>query len=376
MIYLGQNNLKIGESVFAIIVKLIFTMILAAVVTPFVRKIAIVLGAEDQPNQRRINKESMPTLGGLGIFVAFTFATFILLRNQFPTHELIAVFCAECIIVLVGIIDDIREISPWKKLIGIVLASLVIYFLAGIRMSNLTIPFVGNSSLGWWQFPITILWIVAITNAVNLIDGLDGLATGVSIIGLFTMGVIGFFFLNVANAYPSILIFCLVAALIGFLPHNFYPASIYLGDTGSLFIGFMIAVLSLKGLKNVTFVSLIIPIVILGIPIIDTAYAIIRRLWNKEPIMRPDKRHLHHQLLRLGFTQRQTVLIIYGLALIFSFVSLLYPLSSKAGNVLLTIAILVGVELLLEAIGITKLRLLKVAQKLSGRINDHHLNDE
>ncbi|MFD1464883.1 glycosyltransferase family 4 protein [Lapidilactobacillus mulanensis] len=355
---------------FPIVVKIMFTVILSALITPFVRKLAIVLGAVDQPNARRINQHPVPTLGGLGIFISFTMVTFILLRNQFPTHELIALFLAECLIVLVGMVDDIKELSPWLKLTGIIIAGLVVYFLADIRMDNLSIPLIGNVNLGVFKFPITMLWIVAITNAVNLIDGLDGLATGVSVIGLFTMGVIGYFFLSVQNAYPSILVFCLVAALIGFLPHNFYPASIFLGDTGSLFIGFMIAVLSLKGLKNVTFVSLVIPIVILGVPITDTIYAIIRRLWNRQPITKPDKLHLHHRLLNLGFSQRQSVLIIYGLALIFSFVSLLYPLSSRAGNVLLTLAILIGIDLLLESIGITKLRLLKIAQKLSGRSID------
>lgn len=235
---------------FNVIVKLFLTMILSAAITPFVVKLAYILGAVDKPNARRVNIKPMPTMGGLAIFIAFNFSTFVLLREQFPTHELFSVFLAECIIILTGIIDDIRELSPKAKLAGILAAALVIYFLAGIRMNEVTLPIFGSFQLGWWSLPITIIWIIAITNAVNLIDGLDGLATGVSIIALFTMGVMAYFFLNMTNVYVAIWIFAMVAALIGFLPHNFHPASIFLGDTGSLFIGFMMAVFSLKGLKT------------------------------------------------------------------------------------------------------------------------------
>ena len=337
---------------FNVIVKLFLTMILSAAITPFVVKLAYILGAVDKPNARRVNVKPMPTMGGLAIFIAFNFSTFVLLREQFPTHELFSVFLAECIIILTGIIDDIRELSPKAKLAGILAAALVIYFLAGIRMNEVTLPIFGSFQLGWWSLPITIIWIIAITNAVNLIDGLDGLATGVSIIALFTMGVMAYFFLNMTNVYVAIWIFAMVAALIGFLPHNFHPASIFLGDTGSLFIGFMMAVFSLKGLKNVTFISLLMPVVIMGVPITDTVYAILRRLLNKKPIMQADKHHLHHRLMQLGLSHRQTVLVIYGLSLVFAFISLLYPLSTLWGSILLTIGVLIGLELFIESIGL------------------------
>ncbi|GAQ01165.1 UDP-phosphate N-acetyl-glucosaminyl transferase [Companilactobacillus farciminis] len=337
---------------FSVIVKLFLTMILSAAITPFVVKLAYILGAVDKPNARRVNVKPMPTMGGLAIFIAFNFSTFVLLREQFPTHELFSVFLAECIIILTGIIDDIRELSPKAKLAGILAAALVIYFLAGIRMNEVTLPIFGSFQLGWWSLPITIIWIIAITNAVNLIDGLDGLATGVSIIALFTMGVMAYFFLNMTNVYVAIWIFAMVAALIGFLPHNFHPASIFLGDTGSLFIGFMMAVFSLKGLKNVTFISLLMPVVIMGVPITDTVYAILRRLLNKKPIMQADKHHLHHRLMQLGLSHRQTVLVIYGLSLVFAFISLLYPLSTLWGSVLLTVGVLIGLELFIESIGL------------------------
>lgn len=337
---------------FSIIVKLFLTMIISAILTPFIRNLAFVLGAVDNPNARRVNKEPMPTMGGVAIFLAFTFSTFILLRQQLPTHELFSVFLAECTILLTGMIDDIKELKPRQKMLGIFIASLIVYFLAGIQVKVIEIPFVGQFNLGILSFPLTIIWILAITNAVNLIDGLDGLATGVSIISLFTMGVVGYFFLNVGNVYISIWIFSLVASLIGFLPHNFHPAKIFLGDTGSLFIGFMMAVFSLKGLKNVTFVSTLIPIIIMGIPITDTIFAMLRRKLNNKPISQADKHHLHHRLMQLGLTHRQTVLTIYGLALVFSFIALLYPLSSFWGNVLLTVAVLIGLEMFVESIGL------------------------
>ncbi|WP_162894269.1 MraY family glycosyltransferase [Companilactobacillus musae] len=356
---------------FSVIVKLFLTMIISAAITPFVVKLAYILGAVDKPNARRVNIKPMPTMGGLAIFLAFNFSTFVLLREQFPTHELFSVFLAECIIILTGIIDDIRELSPKAKLAGIFAASLVIYFLAGIRMNQVTLPIIGSFELGWWSFPITIIWIIAITNAVNLIDGLDGLATGVSIIALFTMGIMAYFFLNWTNVYVAIWIFVLVAALMGFLPHNFHPASIFLGDTGSLFIGFMMAIFSLKGLKNVTFVTLLMPVVIMGVPITDTVYAILRRLLNKKPIMQADKHHLHHRLMQLGLSHRQTVLVIYGLSLVFAFIALLYPLSTLWGSILLTIGVLIGLELFIESIGLlgdNRQPLLKAIQKFVKRL--------
>ncbi len=359
------------SGMFSVIVKLFLTMIISAAITPFVVKLAYILGAVDKPNARRVNIKPMPTMGGLAIFLAFNFSTFVLLREQFPTHELFSVFLAECIIILTGIIDDIRELSPKAKLAGIFAASLVIYFLAGIRMNQVTLPIIGSFELGWWSFPITIIWIIAITNAVNLIDGLDGLATGVSIIALFTMGIMAYFFLNWTNVYVAIWIFVLVAALMGFLPHNFHPASIFLGDTGSLFIGFMMAIFSLKGLKNVTFVTLLMPVVIMGVPITDTVYAILRRLLNKKPIMQADKHHLHHRLMQLGLSHRQTVLVIYGLSLVFAFIALLYPLSTLWGSILLTIGVLIGLELFIESIGLlgdNRQPLLKAIQKFVKRL--------
>ncbi len=252
---------------FKIIVDLFFVVIIEAAITPFIRRLAFVLGAVDNPNARRVNKKPMPTIGGLGIFVTYNIGAFVLLRQQFPTHELFSILLASSVVVLTGMIDDILELKPRQKMFGIFIAALVIYFLGGIRMNVLNLPFVSHEiHLGWWSLPITIFWILALTNAVNLIDGLDGLADGVSLISLTTMGIVGYFFLHTHQLYVPIACFMLAACLLGFLPYNFHPAKIFLGDTGALFIGFMISVLSLKGLKNVTFISLLVPIIILGVP--------------------------------------------------------------------------------------------------------------
>ena len=337
---------------FNIIVGLFATMIISAVLTPFVRRIAFKIGAVDQPTKRRVNKVPMPTMGGLAIFLAFNFTLFFILRDQIPSQQLYGMTIGESIIILTGIIDDIFELKPRQKMFGILLAALAIYFLAGMKMTTLTVPFFGMVHFGWMSLPITLLWIAAITNAINLLDGLDGLATGVTIIALFTTGFVGLFFLPTTNVYIVVVIFTLVAAELGFLPYNFFPARIYLGDTGALFIGFMISIISLTGLKNATFISILIPVMILGVPITDTIYAILRRLLNKQPISSADKRHLHHRLMQMGLTHRQTVLVIYGISLIFSFIALLYPISTLWGSVLLTIASLVGIELFVEAIGL------------------------
>ncbi|MFK5705245.1 glycosyltransferase family 4 protein [Ligilactobacillus sp. LYQ139] len=334
-----------------IIVTLLITALIATLLTPLVRKIAQRIGALDRPNARRVNQVPMPTMGGLAIFIAFAVANFCLLRDQYPGRQLTWLFVAECVIIITGMLDDLFELRPFQKLIGITIAAVITYC-AGIRMAMVTLPFTGEVHLHWLSLPATLVWIIAITNALNLIDGLDGLATGVACIALTTSALIGYFFLGTANIFVSIMMLVLVAAMLGFLPYNFYPAKIYLGDTGSLFIGFMIAVFSLYGLKNATIISVIIPVIILGVPITDTVSAILRRALNKKPIMQADKHHLHHRLMAMGLSHRQTVLVIYGIALIFSLISLLYALSSFWGALILTVAVLLGVELFVEAIGL------------------------
>lgn len=335
---------------FHILLGCIATAFLSMVLTPIVKKIAFRIGAVDKPDKRRMNKKIMPSLGGIAIYISFFLS--IVFIQQIHSSIILPLFVSSTIIIITGVVDDIKEISPKLKVLGILLASLILYYWANIGMNSITVPFIGRIEMGYFSLPITLIWIMGITNAVNLIDGLDGLASGVTMISLTTMGVIGFFFLNVADIGIPLMLFTLVAAILGFFPYNFFPASIYLGDTGSLFLGFIVSAFSLYSLKNVTFISLVIPIVILGIPITDTFYAIIRRVANKKPIAQPDKEHMHHRLMVLGLSHRQTVIFIYLIALIFSIIALLYPISSLLGSVLITITLLISLELFVELIGL------------------------
>lgn len=344
------------------IMVIITTMVISAIATPLVRFLSFKVGAVDNPNARRINKVPMPSAGGLAIFIAFTLAALWFLPG-IVTHVnfhgtyfdyILPLVVASTIIVVTGFIDDVKELTPAPKMLGIVIAASIIWFFTEFHFDSFKIPFGGPFIIfpTWLSFFLTVLWIVAITNAVNLIDGLDGLVSGVSIISLTTMGIVSYFFLHDSNIFLTLTIFILVAAIIGFLPYNYNPAIIYLGDTGALFIGFMIGVLSLQGLKNSTAVAVVTPMIILGVPITDTVMAIIRRKLSGQKISEADRMHLHHRLLSLGLTHRGTVLVIYAISFIFSLTSLLLNVSSRVGGVLLVLTMGLGVEILSELIGI------------------------
>ncbi|HFU3800431.1 TPA: glycosyltransferase family 4 protein [Streptococcus suis] len=344
------------------IMVIITTMVISAIATPLVRFLSIKVGAVDNPNARRINKVPMPSAGGLAIFIAFTLAALWFLPGivtQVHIHGTYLDYIwplvgASGIVVVTGYIDDVKELAPAPKMLGIVIAASIIWFFTEFHFDSFKIPFGGPFIIfpAWLSFFLTVLWIVAITNAVNLIDGLDGLVSGVSIISLTTMGIVSYFFLHDSNIFLTLTIFILVAAIIGFLPYNYHPAIIYLGDTGALFIGFMIGVLSLQGLKNSTAVAVVTPMIILGVPITDTVMAIIRRKLSGQKISEADRMHLHHRLLSLGLTHRGTVLVIYAISFIFSLTSLLLNVSSRVGGVLLVLTMGLGVEVLCELIGI------------------------
>ena len=336
---------------FKFVMRLFITMIVSLILTPIIKLISFKIGAVDRPGDRRINTKTMPTAGGLSIFLSFSFALLWEFRAMIPFDYVWPMLLGAAIVVVTGLLDDIFELTPLQKTLGLTLAALVIYFVAGIKISTVSIPYLGVFDLGWLGLPMTILWILAITNAVNLIDGLDGLASGVSIISLTTIGIISYFFLPNSVEVPMV-IFTLIAAIVGFFPYNFYPATIFLGDTGALFLGFMISVLSLQGLKNATFITVITPMLILGVPITDTVYAMIRRKFNKQKISSADKMHLHHRLLSLGFTHRGTVLTIYTLAMVFSFIALLMNYASNTAIILLIISTGFGIELFIELIGL------------------------
>ena len=344
------------------IIVLISTLVLSAVATPLVRFLSFKIGAVDNPNARRINKVPMPTAGGLAVFIAFAVSVLGFLPGIIKhlnvdgvyIHYVFPLVLAGGIIILTGLIDDVKELKPLPKLCGILIAATIIWLWTDFRFDDFKIPFGGPliHFPSWVSFLLTVLWIVAITNAVNLIDGLDGLVSGVSIISLTTMGIVSYFFLHDSDIFLPLTIFILVVSIAGFLPYNYHPAIIYLGDTGALFIGFMIGVLSLQGLKNSTAVAVVTPMIILGVPITDTVVAIIRRHLSGKKFYEADRMHLHHRLLSMGLTHRGTVLVIYAISFIFSLTSLLLNVSSRLGGVLLMVFLLLGVLILSEMVGI------------------------
>lgn len=285
--------------------------ILSFVSTPLVRKMAFKMGAVDVPDgKRRIHKKSTPLIGGLAIF----YGTFIsLLCFYRPIDETLrGILLGSIIIVAMGIVDDTVELKPKKKLLFQLLAAVVVA-LNGIKITYLSVPdFIikgGILPLGWTSIPVTVIWIVAVTNAVNLIDGLDGLAAGVSSIATFSL-----FFIAILLREPTVAIIsaALAGACIGFLPFNFNPAKIFMGDTGAQFLGFMLSIICIQGLfKGYLIISFVAPFLILGLPIFDTLFAIVRRVWNGKPVMTADRGHLHHKLMDMGFSQKQAVAILY-----------------------------------------------------------------
>lgn len=313
--------------------------------TPFVKKFAHCIGATDQPNHRKVHKKAMARLGGLSIYIAFIVGLLILQpENEYLPYILIGGF----IIIVTGFLDDLYELSAKWKLFGQILAAVAVV-IGGVHLEFINLPFDGRLELGWFSIPITLLWIIGITNAINLIDGLDGLAAGVSSIVLTTISVLA---IVQGDIFIVALGIALLGGTLGFLVHNFHPAKIFMGDTGALFLGFMIGVISLLGFKNVTIFSLVVPVIILAVPISDTLFAIIRRFVNKQPLSAPDKSHLHHCLLRFGYSHRQTVLIIYALSAFFGLAAVLFTISTLWVSLVILLVLLIGIELLAERIGL------------------------
>ncbi|WP_202079415.1 glycosyltransferase family 4 protein [Caldalkalibacillus salinus] len=314
--------------------------------TPFVKKLAFRIDAVDKPNHRKVHSKIMPRLGGLAIFIGFAFA-FI----GFMPHTMIGwgLFLGGLIIIVIGILDDMMELSPKAKLAGQLAAAITVVGF-GLRMELLNLPFEEAPwILGWFAIPITIFWIVGVTNAVNLIDGLDGLAAGVSGIATGTILVMS---LIMGNGFVALYAAILLGAIIAFLCFNFHPAKIFMGDTGALFLGFNLAALSLLGFKQVTLASFIIPILILGVPLSDTFFAIIRRIVNRKPISEADKNHLHHCIQALGFGHRATVLIIYGIAAAFGTCAILLSKTELWFTLVLVSVLALALQVGAEAIGL------------------------
>jgi len=328
-----------------LILLFVIALTIALILTPFVKKLAIRWGVIDKPNHRKVHIRTMPRLGGLAIFVAFLASYLLITPKSDITWGILA---GAVIIVIIGALDDKFQISPKLKLLGQLIAAIVVVA-SGLKIEFINLPFEGVLPFYWLSVPITIIWIVGITNSVNLIDGLDGLAAGVSAIATGTIFVVA---LMMGNEEVSFLSAALLGATIGFLFYNFYPAKIFMGDTGALFLGFMLASMSILGFKYVTLFAFIMPILILGVPISDTFFAIIRRWVNKKPIYEADKNHLHHRLLQLGLSHRQTVILIYGISMIFGISAIFFNQATLWGAIGILGLLIFALELGAEAIGL------------------------
>ncbi len=288
----------------------------SALLTPFVRRLAVKYGAVDRPgvrHNRGVHKKPLPRLGGLAIFAAFAVVAAIALGLRDAGDR--GIFIGGLLIVLVGVVDDFRPLSAKVKLLGQIAAAVVLV-LSGVQIHEVTNPFGGWIFLGAWSIPLTILWVVTLINVVNFIDGLDGLAAGVSSIASVTLLLVA---LKQGQASDVIFAAALAGATLGFLPYNFNPARIIMGDSGAMFLGYALAAISVDGLlKSATTVGLVVPVLAMGLPLFDGFFAIARRYLNHRPVYEADRGHVHHRLLDLGLSQKQAVLVLYGVSGVFS----------------------------------------------------------
>ncbi len=320
---------------------LVMPFILAAVVsfasTPLVRKLAFKIGAVDIPkDDRRVHKEAMPLIGGLAIALGVFVGMLIFMPLS---RKVISIIIGGSIILIGGIIDDVKDMSARDKMLVQIIAAGVLVF-GGIRINFITNPFSGGILyLGWLSIPISLFWIVGITNTINFIDGLDGLSAGVAMISSLSLMVVAS---KLGYSNVVILAALLGGACLGFLPHNFNPAKIFMGDTGAMFLGFILATISIEGvMKSVTAVAVLAPVIILGVPIFDTAFAIIRRLLSGQSVATADRGHLHHRLLDRGFSQKKAVLILYGLSAVFGVFAILISGANNKEAIFLSLGLLV-----------------------------------
>lgn len=310
-----------------IAIAFLLAFITAFVITPYTIRLAQKVGAVDYPNDRRINKKPMPRLGGLAVIAGFMVSAIYLIitmsiekkvnfAEEGLNRKLIGCLLGAIILGITCYIDDVKDIKPLVKLAGQVIAAIVVVS-SGVLIDNFTIPFKENNVMlnEVFSFVLTVGWIVGITNAINLIDGLDGLSSGITLISCISLLII--FALNESPLIAIILITALAGAIVGFLPYNFNPAKTFIGDVGSNFMGFAIAVISILGVaKTYTAIVIIAPIIVLALPIFDTLWAIVRRIVKTKSIkgvFKADKGHLHHRLMAKGYTQKQAVLILYGI---------------------------------------------------------------
>jgi UDP-GlcNAc:undecaprenyl-phosphate GlcNAc-1-phosphate transferase len=289
------------------------TATLTYVLTPVARLVALKVHIIDRPGVRRVHLKPTPRAGGLAIYAAFWIGAAMSYKvlDLRLSAGISSLFWGSTTIVLIGLLDDKFNVRPVLKFAGQLLVA-VFLVRRGHRIDFVTNPLGGMLYLGGWGTPLTVIWIVAFTNMVNFIDGLDGLAAGVSAIACVPLSVVA---LQMNRPGIALLTLILAGSAFGFLPHNFNPARIFMGDTGAMFLGLMLGVITVDGaLKGAATIALTIPLLALGVPAFDTAFAVIRRISSGKPFYEADQGHLHHRLLALGLTQRQAVYTLYAIS--------------------------------------------------------------
>ena len=302
-----------------IILAILLAGAVSFIMTPMVKRFAESIGAVDEPGDRRVNTETIPRMGGLAIFCGFTLAMLIFADL---TKQVEGILLGSLVIVIMGALDDIYNLKPWIKLLAQICAATICVLFGVVvngvsGMGSADTVYIGNIA----AYFITIAWIVVSTNAINLIDGLDGLACGMSAISALTLLIIS---LLVSEMNVTVMLGCLLGACIGFLPYNWNPAKIFMGDVGSQLLGFLLSTISLVGLfKMHAFVTMLVPLLALAVPLADTCFAFFRRIIRGQSPFHADKGHFHHRLLALGFTQRQVVVMLYGVSVFMGIIAIM-----------------------------------------------------
>lgn len=328
------------QFVLRLLLTMAVTVAISFAATPLVKILAYKVGAIDVPrDNRRMHKEPIPRLGGLAIFLAFLLGVLLFAEID---RQMQGILLGAVMIVVLGVLDDILTLKAVPKfIVQIAAAAVAVYHGCAIQtISNpnlfSSVPYI---DLGVWSVPVTIIWVVAITNAVNFIDGLDGLACGVSAISAGSLFVIA---LLVSEGNVAIILAALLGSCLGFIPYNLNPAKIFMGDTGALFLGFILATVSIQGVfKSYAVISFAVPLLILGLPLFDTTFAILRRLFTGKGIMTADRGHLHHRLIDMGFSQKQTVFILYAISGVLGITAVVLAESGALRALLLLVCVLV-----------------------------------
>ncbi|HVQ58863.1 MAG TPA: MraY family glycosyltransferase [Solirubrobacterales bacterium] len=340
---------------------------IAWLLVPYAERLAFKVGAIDYPKERGLHDKPMPRLSGLAILVAVEVAGWIWLPGEGESRSILLGAVA---IAAVGVLDDVYSLPALPKLAGQVGAA-TIPVLAGVRVDNLTLPFVGGFELGWLAYPLTVLGIVAVVNVINFLDGVDGLAAGVCTIAALTLAVIA---LSLDRNAAGVLAAITAGAALGFLRHGFPPASSFMGDTGSNLLGYLLATASVQGaLKTNAVIALAFPLIVLAVPILDTGFVVAKRLKYRQPIYQADTWHFHHRMANIGFSQRRTVAYLYAWTLVMAALALalrFVPYSDDHGHFdALWTAVMAVLILGALAYSVYLIYVLEILKSRRGRIN-------